>query len=57
MKIELIASLQGAKCVCFDDDGSSMVKLTMDGSEIANAVKLLTLKGKTFTVKIDTEAR
>ncbi len=57
MKIELIASLQGAGCIKFDDDGSSVIKLTIDGGQVANAVKMLALQGKAFTVKIDTEAR
>ena len=57
MKIELTASLQGAGCIKFDDDGSSVIKLTIDGGQVANAVKMLALQGKAFTVKIDTEAR
>jgi hypothetical protein len=52
MNIEFLASLQGAGCIRFDDDGSCVVKLTIDGTELAQAVKLLTLQGQTFTVKI-----
>lgn len=54
MKIEFTAILSGAGCLRFDDDGSSVVKLTIDGSQMANAVKLLTLQGQVFTVSIDT---
>lgn len=57
MKIEFMASLQGAGCLRFDDDGSSVVKLTIDGSQIANAVKLLTLQGQAFTVQIETDKK
>jgi hypothetical protein len=55
MKIELTASLQGAGCLRFDDDGSCVVKLTIDGSQMPEAVKLLTLQGSAFTLKIDTK--
>lgn len=55
MKIEFVASLQGTGCIRVDDDHSAVVKLTCDGSQIANVVKLLQLKGKTFTILVETK--
>lgn len=55
MTIQFSASLQGAACLKFDDDGSSTVKLTISSNELHNAVKLVTMKGKTFTVIIEEE--
>lgn len=55
MKIEFVASFQGANCIQVDDDNSAKVKLTCDGGQIAAVVKLLVLKGKSFTVLIDTD--
>lgn len=52
MTIRFLASLQGASCIKFDDDGSSMVKLTIDASQMPEAVKMLTMQGKTFTVTV-----
>jgi hypothetical protein len=54
MKIEFYAALQGASCIKIDDDNSANVKLTCDGGQIANVVKLLTLQGKTFKVIVET---
>lgn len=55
MKIQFCASLQGAGCLRFDDDGASVVKLSISADELHNAVKLVTMKGKTFTVTIEEE--
>lgn len=55
MKIQFRASLQGAGCLRFDDDGASVVKLSISADELHNAVKLVTMKGKTFTVTIEEE--
>jgi len=55
MTIQFTASLHGAGCIRLDDDNSAVVKLTCAGTEIANVVKLLTLQGKTFTVRIEAE--
>lgn len=55
MKIQFSASLQGRSCLRFDDDGSSIIKLTISADELHNAVKLVTMKGKTFTVTIEEE--
>ncbi len=53
MKIRFLAALQGAACLKFDDDGSSVVKLTVDASQLPEAVKLLTFQGRTFKVTIE----
>ena len=53
MKISFLASLQGAGCIRFDDDGASIVKLTIDASQMPEAVKLLTMQGKAFKVVIE----
>lgn len=55
MKIQFSASLQGAGCLRFDDDGASVIKLSISADELHNAVKLVTMKGKTFTVIIEEE--
>lgn len=55
MKIQFSASLQGAGCLRFDDDGASVIKLSISADELHNAVKLVTMKGKTFTVIIGEE--
>jgi hypothetical protein len=57
MKFTVEASLQGAGCIRFDDDGSSVVKLTCDGSQLPQVTKLLLLQGRTFTVKVETEGK
>lgn len=53
MKIQFTAFLQGAACLKFDDDGASTIKLSISADELHNAVKLVTMKGKTFTVTIE----
>lgn len=55
MIIKFSASMQGTGCLRFDDDGSSIIKLTVSADELHNAVKLVTMKGKTFTVIIEEE--
>lgn len=55
MIIRFSASLQGAACLKFDDDGASTIKLSISADELHNAVKLVTMKGKTFTVIIEEE--
>lgn len=54
MKIEFTASLQGASCIRIDDDHSAHVKLTVDGSQIAQVVKMLTMQGRAFKVVVET---
>ncbi len=53
MKISFLATLQGAACLKFDDDGSSVVKLTISANELPNAVKMVMMKGREFTVTIE----
>lgn len=55
MKIQFSATLQGAACLKFDDDGSSTVKLTISATELHNAVKMVTMQGKAFRVTIEEE--
>lgn len=55
MKITILVALQGANCISIDDDHSAKVKLTCDAGQIAQVVKLLTLKGKAFPIVVDTE--
>ena len=52
MTIEFLAALQGAGCIRFDDDGSTIVKLTCDGTQLPHVAKLLAMQGQTFTVTI-----
>lgn len=53
MKIKFLAALQGPGCIKFDDNGSSVIKLTIDASQMPEAVKMLTMQGKTFTVTVE----
>ena len=55
MKVQFLASLQGASCIRFDDDGSSVVKLTIDASQLPKAVQLLSFQGKVFRVTVEEE--
>lgn len=55
MKIDFLAAFQGTGCIRFDDDHSAIVKLTVAGDEVASVVQLLSLKGKTFRVSVDTK--
>lgn len=55
MKIQFSATLHGAGCLRFDDDGSSTVKLTISADELPHAVKMVTMKGKSFRVTIEEE--
>jgi hypothetical protein len=50
--IQFLAALQGAGCLRFDDDGSATIKLTCDGSQLAQVTKLFLLQGQTFVVRI-----
>lgn len=55
MKIELIASLPDiTTAITIGGDGSTRVKFDIPESELANAVKLVMLKGKAFKVQIET---
>lgn len=53
MTIKFCAALQGAACLKFDDDGASVVKLTISADELHHAVKMVTMKGKEFMVTIE----
>lgn len=53
MKIEFMASLSDvATAIAISGDGSTRVKFDIPESDIANAVKLVILKGKAFRVRI-----
>ena len=55
MKIEFIASLPDIQsAISIGGDGATRVKLDIPESELAEAVKLVMLKGKAFKVKIET---
>jgi len=54
MQIEFIATLpDSSTAISISGDGASRVKLDIPDSELANAVKLVLLKGKAFRVKIE----
>ena len=54
MKIEFIASLPDIQtAIQIGGDGSTRVKLEIPESELAEAVKLVLLKGQAFRVKIE----
>lgn len=53
MKISFLATLQGAGCIRFDGEGESCIKLTLDASQLPEAVKMLTLKDKVFKVSVE----
>ena len=54
MKIEFIASLPDIQsAISIGGDGATRVKLDIPESELAQAVKLVLLKGKAFSVKIE----
>ena len=55
MEIEFIASLPDIMtAISIGGDGATRVKFDIPESEIANAVKLVLLKGQAFKVKIET---
>ena len=55
MEIEFIASLADvATAISIGGDGATRVKLDIPESELAEAVKLVMLKGQAFKVKIET---
>jgi hypothetical protein len=53
MKIQFDATLQGAACIKFDDDGASTIKLTVDASQLPNALHMVTMKDKVFRVTVE----
>jgi len=55
MKIEFIASLPDIlTAITISGEGATRVKFDIPESEIANAVKLVLLKGQAFKVSIET---
>ena len=55
MKLEFIASLPDIQtAITISGEGATRVKFDIPESEIANAVKLVLLKGQAFKVKIET---
>ena len=55
MNIEFIASLPDiATAIAISGDGATRVKFDIPESDIANAVKLVLLKGQAFKVRIET---
>ena len=55
MKIEFMASLPDIQsAISIGGDGATRVKLDIPESELAEAVKLVMLKGQAFKVKIET---
>jgi hypothetical protein len=54
MNIEFIASLPDIQtAISISGDGSTRVRFDIPESELANAVKLVMLKGKAFKVSIE----
>jgi len=55
VKLEFIASLADiASAITISGEGATRVKFDIPESEIANAVKLVMLKGQAFRVNIET---
>ena len=55
MKIEFIASLPDIQsAITISGEGATRVKFDIPESDIANAVKLVLLKGQAFKVSIET---
>ena len=55
MKVEFIASLPDIlTAITISGEGATRVKFDIPESEIANAVKLVLLKGQAFRVRIET---
>lgn len=55
MKIEFVASLPDIQtAITISGEGAVRVRFDIPESEIANAVKLVMLKGQAFKVKIET---
>ncbi len=55
MKLEFIASLPDIlTAITISGEGATRVKFDIPESEIANAVKLVMLKGQAFRVRIET---
>ncbi len=55
MIIKFLASLQGRNCINIDDEGASVIKLTLSADEVHNAVKMVTKRGRNFVVTIEEE--
>lgn len=53
MKIEFLATFQGANVISLDDDMSAKLKFATDGSQLPQVIKLSILKGKCFRVTIE----
>lgn len=54
MIIEFIATLSNSQnAITISDEGDTRVRFDIPASELANAVKLVLLKGKAFKVKIE----
>ena len=56
MKVVFEACLQGAGCLRTDDDGSCVIKLTTDGSQLPNTIKLNTMLRKPIKVTIEEQS-
>jgi len=55
VKLEFIASLPDIQsAITISGEGATRIKFDIPESEIANAVKLVLLKGQAFKVKIET---
>ena len=53
MKVEFLAVLQGSNVIKFDDDGSSKVSFTQDGSQLPQVVKLTVFQGKRLRITVE----
>jgi hypothetical protein len=55
MRIEMIASLPPIQsAINIGGDGATRIKLDIPASELANAIKLVMLKGQAFKITIET---
>lgn len=53
-KIEIECCLsQSGKAIQFDSENAGQIKLDFDSSQASEAIKLLTMSGKTFKVRIE----
>lgn len=53
MKIQWTGTMQGAGCIKFDDDGSSVVKFTQDGQQLPQVVRLTMFQGKAIKITVE----
>lgn len=53
MTVTFLAVLQGANVIKFDDDGSSKVSFTQDGSQLPQVVKLTVFQGKRLRITVE----